>query len=238
MFSEELKHPNYGIIGADTLASMQETCLQNIARLEKEEKKKLAEKRAASRDLLTAYRKGLTELKELAENNFAGSKNIVRKLGLMEKRDFEAQYRLLLQLHELNRQIPRGMDDLIANNWEIGNYELRIPCRSCSSKGKASCGFCRNSGICPTCKGSGRRTKYNTSLNGGHFSSETTEVACPEKCTYCNGQQNICTSCRGKTGFLNKKTVKQAVKIETAKLITLIESYISQTDQQLESLEE
>ena len=245
-FVLELQHPDFNVIGTEKTAGMIKECQDNINRLEAEEKQRreaqeeetkerIAAEKAEKKAYLTARLNHLKKLKEQVPEKFVNVRSIAKELELFKKEDFAKQYDVLLLLYGLTRKNPRAMQTLIQNNWEVTDYNLRIDCRSCRGRGKASCRACKNSGTCSMCKGTGRRTHYNASLDRDS-EIHTTEVSCPQECTYCEGQRKICLSCRGNGGYINRKVLQKAVTTETEKMLELIDLYITRTEEELEQL--
>ena len=244
-FVLELQHPDFNIIGAEQTADMIKKCQNNVDRLkaaaeeelkkqEEENRKRIAADIAKSKAYLTDLLEKLKKIKELLPEKIATAHDIAKESGLFEEDDFKKQFNILLHLHGVNRKHPRAIEELHRNNWVIGDYSLRIACRSCGGKGKALCRNCRNSGICPICKGAGSRERRVPSQHG--FDFHVTRVSCPSECTYCEGQKKICIRCQGTGGYINRKVLQEAIPAETARTIERLDLYITKAEKELEKL--
>lgn len=203
------------------------------------------ERKIVTRARLTYKRTALETMKQFVP---ADSRSELEKLlpfakkaQLHDDQEFQRQYQLLRRLHLLARKDAGEFDALVKNQWKLGGYDLRTPCRYCKSSGLEPCNYCHSTGVCRICKGAGHRTRYRSSSgaavfeNSGGFSDSTTEeVDCPKECTYCDGHKKKCVRCKGLTGFLNHKAVRAVIEKERAGFSAWIDARIAEVDRAYE----
>lgn len=232
----KLQLDSFNVLDNETREKLAGLCRQNIENRNAEERARIAAGKAS----LEKTRDGLKAMQSSVRTSFDTVLEQAKALDLQNNSDFLRQYNLLRALIMLKKQDRTEIGNLVRNQWQIGGYDLRTICRRCAGKGKEPCTYCKNTGVCRICNGSGTRTKYTTNAD---LSSTPYQASCPRECTYCGGQKKPCKSCRGMTGFLNKAATGDAIEKEKDNfcawidtLIAKIENLIKESDRKYDNV--
>ena len=213
----------FNILDRETRENLAGMCKQNIENRNAAERTRIAAGKAS----LEKTRDGLKEMKNSVRINFNTVLGEAKALDLLNDPEFVRQYNLIRSLILLKKQNRTELSKLVQNHRQIGEYDLRSICRRCVGKGKEPCTYCKNTGVCRICKGTGTRIKYETNAD---LSSTAHQVECPAECTYCNGQKKPCKICLGLTGFLNEAATADAIEKEKSKFCAWIDTLIAMTE--------
>ncbi len=129
--------------------------------------------------------------------------------------------------------ILKGNREVIREFWKSVGPQfsgLYQTCSKCNGQGEQVCRMCNGTGVCPQCRGTGRRTIKNPD---GSYST----VSCSRRCPFCP-RSPVCSSCRGLGIVFTRARVQQSVAAFYEKMMTNLHNEIQFRDEVISRIKE